>query len=72
MAIERRPRLSDGSLGAVEKIGQGETSSERVERLEEENASLTLSLIEKDIRLDAIESLQAELLLQILGGAKNE
>ncbi|RDV27794.1 hypothetical protein [Lysinibacillus capsici] len=72
MAIERRPRLPDGTLGAVEKLGQGETASERVERLEAENASLTLALIEKDVRIDTIEAIQAEIILQLLGGVPNE
>lgn len=75
MAIERRPRLKDGTLGAVEKIGQGETVNEKVERLEAENASLTLDLLSKDLRLESIEAMQAEMLLQILqpnGGLPNE
>lgn len=72
MAIERRPRLPDGTLGAVEKLGQGETASERVERLEAENASLTLALIEKDVRIGTIEAIQAEILLQLVGGQPNE
>lgn len=72
MAIERRPRLPDGTLGAVEKLGQGETASERVERLEAENASLTLALIEKDVRIDTIEAIQAKILLQLVGGQPNE
>lgn len=72
MAIERRPRLPDGTLGAVEKLGQGETAIERVERLEAENASLTLALIEKDVRIDTIEAIQAEIILQLLGGVPNE
>lgn len=72
MAIERRPRLPDGTLGAIEKVGKGETSVEKVERLEAENASLTLALIEKDIRIGSIEAIQAEILLQLLGGVPNE
>lgn len=72
MAIVRRPRLPDGTFGAVEKLGDGETANEKVERLEAENASLTLALIEKDIRLGAVEKLQAEMLLQLLGGVPNE
>lgn len=72
MAIERRPRLPDGTLGAVEKLGQGETASERVERLEAENASLTLALIEKDVHIGTIEAIQAEILLQLVGGQPNE
>lgn len=72
MAIERRPRLPDGSFGAIEKVGKGETANDRVERLEAENASLTLALIEKDIRIGTIEAIQAEILLQLLGGVPNE
>lgn len=72
MAIERRKRLPDGTLGALEKVGQGETSNDKVERLEAENASLTLALIEKDVRLDAVEKMQAELVLQLLGGVSHE
>lgn len=75
MAIERRPRLADGTLGAVEKLGKGETAQEKVERLEAENASLTLDLLTKDLRIEAVEALQAEMLLQLLqlsGGLPNE
>lgn len=72
MAIERRPRLPDGTFGAVEKVGKGETTNDKVERLEAENASLSLALLEKDIRIGSIEAMQAEIILQLLGGVPNE
>ncbi|MGN7387707.1 hypothetical protein [Sporosarcina sp. SAFN-015] len=73
MTIMRRRRLPDGSFGELEKVFVGETDAEKIARLEAENASLALANIEKDIRLETVEELQAEMLLILLdGGATNE
>lgn len=67
-ALQRRKRLPDGTFGELEKVFEGETADEKVARLEAENASLTLSLLEKDVRLETVESLQAEIMLLLIGG----
>lgn len=36
MAIERRPRLEDGTFGEIEKVGKGVTQSEKVGYLEQD------------------------------------
>lgn len=64
--LEIKRRLPDGSFGDPVKPFGGETDKEKIARLEAENANLTFSLLEKDIRLDMIESVQAEMLLQLL------
>lgn len=65
-AILRRKRLADGSFGELEKVLGGETESEKIERLEGENAHITFMLIEKDMKLSEVESSQALLLFQLL------
>lgn len=36
MAIERRPRLEDGSFGEIQKVGKGVTQAEKVVYLEQD------------------------------------
>lgn len=73
--LEIKRRLPDGSFsGEPVKPFGGESSEEKIARLEQENANLTFSLISKDLELDRIESLQAETLLTLiqLEGKLNE
>lgn len=66
MAILRRKRLPDGSFGELENVFGGETESDKLERLEGENAFLSFSLIEKDMKINSIEQAQAGLIFQLL------
>lgn len=68
MAIERRPRLKDGSLGSLEKIGEGLTDKEKVVLLEEENALLVYDSLMKDIRIETLEETQAEIIFGLMNG----
>lgn len=65
-ALLRRKRLEDGTFGELEKVFDGETQAETIERMEEENASLSFAMLEKDLRLDGVEAVTAEILLQLL------
>ncbi|MBU5214342.1 hypothetical protein [Heyndrickxia oleronia] len=62
----RRKRLQDGTFGELEKVFKTETTDEKVERLEGENASLTLEIINKDLKLQSLEESQASLTLELL------
>lgn len=66
MPLIIRRRLPDGTFGDPVKPFGGETDQEKIARLEAENASLTFSLLEKDLRMETIESVQAEMLLLLL------
>ncbi|KOS64616.1 hypothetical protein FJQ98_14040 [Lysinibacillus agricola] len=66
MSLEIKRRLPDGSFGEAVKPFGGETDQEKIVRLEEENANLTFALLEKDLRIENIEAVQAEILLQLL------
>lgn len=72
MAIERRPRLADGSFGEIEKLGEGLTDKERVKALEAENLDLKLAvveLVEINEQLNTQTQLAiAELAEMIIGG----
>lgn len=68
--MKRRKRLEDGSFGELEKVFSFETSEEKIDRLEMENASLTLDLIHKEVKLETIEQMQADMMLLIIGGNK--
>lgn len=72
MAIERRPRLPDGSFGSLEKVGEGLTDKERVVALEAENLDLKLAvveLVELNEELNTQTQLAiAELAEMIIGG----
>lgn len=46
MALMRRKRLSDGSFGELEKVFEGETQEEQIERLEKEKENLKGQLLE--------------------------
>lgn len=46
MALMRRKRLADGSFGELEKVFDGETSEEKIERLEKEKEDLKSQLLE--------------------------
>ena len=46
MTILRRKRLQDGSFGELEKVFEGETEQEKVERIESENKELKGQLLE--------------------------
>lgn len=55
-ALERRKRLPDGSFGDLEKIFDGETDTEKSNRLEQEKndveeslAGLVFQLVEKGV-----------------------
>ncbi|MET3657812.1 hypothetical protein [Sporosarcina psychrophila] len=64
--LVRRKRLQDGTFGDFEKVFDGETPEEKIERLENENANITFALIEKDMKLNDVESSQAMLLFQLI------
>ena len=66
MTVLRRKRLADGSFGELEKIFEGETQEEKIERLEGENAFLSFSLLEKDMKLSAVEESHAGLVFQLI------
>ena len=66
MTIMRRKRLPDGSFGELEKVFDGETDSEKIERLERENAFLSFSLVEKDMKIESVEQLHAGLVFQLI------
>lgn len=66
MAVMRRKRLEDGTYGDFEKVFEGETQEEIIERLEGENAFLSFSLLEKDMKLSAIEESHAGLVFQLI------
>lgn len=73
--LEIKRRLPDGSFnGEPVKPFGGESTEEKIARLEQENANLTFSLINKDLELDRVESLQAEMLITLiqLEGKLNE
>lgn len=56
MAVLRRKRLADGTLGPLEKVFDEETDREKVQRLENENTQLMLALteqFEKNLQLEA-------------------
>lgn len=46
MALMRRKRLADGSFGELEKVFEGETQEEKIERLEKEKEDLKGQLLE--------------------------
>lgn len=64
--LVRRKRLQDGTFGDFEKVFDGESADEKVQRLEKENANITFALIEKDMKLNDVESSQAMLLFQLI------
>lgn len=66
MPLVIRRRLPDGTFGDPVKPFGGETDQEKIARLEEENANLTFALLERDLRIENIEAVQAEILLQLL------
>lgn len=66
MTMERRKRLPDGSFGELEKVFEGETVQERVDRLEAENADLIFASIEKDMRLEELERGQSDLVFTLV------
>lgn len=66
MAIKRRKRLPDGSLGPLEKVNEGETKEEKIERLEAENAQLFYDSMMKDLKIEELTNSQAELLYQLM------
>lgn len=72
MAIERRPRLQDGSFGALEKLGNGLTAREKLALLEAENLDLKLALVESVVLNEELNTQTqlaiAELATIILGG----
>lgn len=49
IGILRRKRNEDGSLGEYEKIGEGETSDEKVTRLQSELLTLQEYIINKEM-----------------------
>lgn len=54
--LERRPRLADGTLGDLEKVGSGETPEEKVTRLEQEKDLLMSTLMEMSVYMAGQES----------------
>lgn len=64
LVIKRR--LPDGSFGDPVKPFGGESDSEKVARLESENANITFTLLEKDTKIEELEASQAMLLFQLL------
>lgn len=46
MTVVRRRRLQDGSFGPLEKVFEGETKEEKIERLEREKEELKQSIAE--------------------------
>lgn len=58
MAILRRKRLADGTFGPLEKVFDGETETEKIERLELERA-------EQDERVDFLEGALFELIMKV-------
>lgn len=64
LVIKRR--LPDGSFGDPVKPFGGESDREKVARLEGENASITFTLLEKDLKLEELEASQAMVLFQLI------
>ncbi|RYI24995.1 hypothetical protein EVU96_25250 [Bacillus infantis] len=70
MALMRRKRLPDGTFGELEKVFEGETDAEKVERLESENAQLAYDLLTKEFRLSEIEQVQSDIIYQLMMGGQ--
>lgn len=66
MPVVRRRRNPDGSFGELEKLFEGETDQEKMERLEATNAQLAYEAIEKDLKFEEISNNQAELTYQLM------
>lgn len=72
--LERRRRLQDGSFGDFEKVFDGETSEEKVDRLEQESlllmeANLELYMENLAIRSEDLTNKEAILeLYMMIGG----
>lgn len=66
MAIERRVRRADGSLGDFEKVMSGETKEEKIERLESNNAELMYDSMLKDAELHELKNSHAEMLYNLM------
>lgn len=61
-----RRRLPDGTFGDPVKPFGGETEQEKIARLESENANITFSLVQKDLKIMELEETQALLLFQLI------
>lgn len=46
MTVQRRKRIEGNTFGPIEMVFGGETMEERLERLEAENAALTLMILQ--------------------------
>jgi hypothetical protein len=66
MALQVKERLPGGGFGDFIKIFSGETQEEKIAVLEETNAMLVISNIEKEMRIDDLEQQQATLLVELL------
>lgn len=65
--MERRKLLKDGTLGPLETVKPDEeTSKEKMERLEAENAQFMYSDMMKGMKIEEIESTQADLVYQLM------
>lgn len=64
--LMRRKRLPDGTFGDLEKVFEGETEAEKLERLEATNAQLAYESLMKDLKIEELNSNQAELTYQLM------
>ncbi|WJY27492.1 hypothetical protein [Sporosarcina trichiuri] len=63
-----RKRLPDGTFGGPEKhfASSGETSKERMERLDADNATLVYENMMKDLKIEELSDGQADLIYQLM------
>jgi len=66
MAFQYKVRNSDGTLGDRKKIGFEETLEEKTDRLEATNAQLAYDSVVKDLRIEELNSNQADLTYQLM------
>ena len=66
MAFLYKVRNSDGTLGDRKKFGLEETREEKTERLEATNAQLAYESVMKDLRIEELNSNQADLTYQLM------
>ncbi len=66
MAFQYKVRNSDSTLGDRKKFGLEETSEEKTERLEAMNAQLAYESVMKNLRIEELNSNQADLTYQLM------
>lgn len=66
--MKRRIRLGNGELGELEQIGTLESPEDKANRLEQEAAYLAYSDVQKDLRIQELETSQALLMYQLMQG----